>query len=234
VNQHEQCSHNKPTVVIVVPSAVGNFKRRNKVRSGNRGQYARNNPKEAILLFFVGTVRYNASDEVRSAQVEKDLTDEMKIYGDIVIVDFEDVYSNILIKHLAMLQWVVTFCPGTEFVLRTDDDVGADTAKMVGALKRHHKERQDFILGKQHVGQQVTRNKKNAHLYVSRDAFKPDVWPPFVLGGAIGYPLSTVRLLLEAARRLPTVWLDDVFITGVCAGTLGIPTLNDVNFRFDH
>ena len=59
-------------------------------------------------------------------------------------------------------------------------------------------------------------------------------WPPYALGGLLGYPLKTVRLLYEASLRVKTVWLDDVYITGICARFVNVTLVHDSNFVFDH
>ena len=224
VTQGWKCKNSIPKTIIIVPSARQNFSRRQRFRKGPIANYTMNNP-DAVYVFFVG-FGHDAMGE---------LDEEIQTCNDIVLNGFGDTYRNILLKHVSMINWVLHYCPGTEFVLRFDDDVGlkSDLESVIKALERHRKSRTNFILGTQRVGALPNRelgwrNTLTTHEYTS------DVFPPFVLGGAMGYPLSTGRLLYQAARRMKTIWLDDVFITGICAEAVGIPTFNDVNLRFDH
>ena len=139
-------------------------------------------------------------------------------------------------KHLSMMNWILQYCKRAKFVLRFDDDIRLHfpIQKAAKALEQHRKERPNFILGTQRVGDTPSRDTHHPHWLLTKEQYPPDRFPPYVLGGALGYPVSTVRLLYQAAQRIKTVWLDDVFITGICASALNIPTFNDVGFTFIH
>ncbi|XP_005097114.1 beta-1,3-galactosyltransferase 1 [Aplysia californica] len=232
VGREQKCTNMTPEVIITVPSGWGNFEKRQKVRDGPQGKYVRAHSQNALLLFFVGLPP--AGIGKNKTQKWAKLQEESEKYADVVIAYFEDKYRNILFKHLSMLQWVINFCPKAKFVLRTDDDVGVKIDSMLVSLRRHSDERQNFILGKQRVGDAPSRREERPHYYLSEEEYEPDTFPPYVLGGAIGYPVSTVKLLYEVARRTKNVWLDDVFMTGICAAALGIPTFNERSFQFTH
>ncbi|XP_005097116.1 beta-1,3-galactosyltransferase 1 [Aplysia californica] len=232
VGREQKCTNMTPEIIITVPSKWDNFEKRRKVRNGNQGKYARVHSKDALLLFFVGL----PPADMEKNQTEKwaKLQEESEKYTDVVIANFEDKYRNILLKHLSMLQWTIRFCPKTKFVLRTDDDVGIKTDLMMASMRRHRDVRQNFILGTQRVGDSPSRRADRPRFYLSKEEYEPDTFPPYVLGGAIGYPVSTVKLLYEVARRTQSVWLDDVYMTGICATALGIPTFNERSFQFTH
>ena len=69
INRQNICSKVSPEVVIVVPSAIGNFKRRNKTRAGDRGTYVKDSFGKAVMLFFVGV--HNSSD--KRSRIDRDL-----------------------------------------------------------------------------------------------------------------------------------------------------------------
>ena len=89
------------------------------VRKSNRGQYVKNRNNNSTLLFFVGLPK----DDIQSNWIIEHVKKESETYGDIVLINFEDKYKNILRKALAMLRWAIDFCPNAEHVIRTDDDV---------------------------------------------------------------------------------------------------------------
>ena len=231
VSVHSKCEQLNPKVVIVVLSARQNFFKRLDIRDGAIGRFCKIN-RNATLLFFVGTPGQN--ENVPS--ISKRIDYEVKLFNDLIVVDFEDNYTNILQKHLAMMKWIIEFCSKSEFVLRLDDDVTLHNGieKATKAFERHRKKRENFILGTQRVGDVPSRDKGQPHWLLTKEQYPADQFPAYVLGGALGYPVSTIKLLYQAAQRVKTVWLDDVFISGICASALGIPTINDIDFKFHH
>ncbi|KAH9495377.1 hypothetical protein Btru_017601 [Bulinus truncatus] len=225
-NPKNACAVDVPEVLLVVPSAPENFDNRVKVRRSGRGLYAMNGNNRARLLFFVGK-------PARNLTLLQKVNDEAYVYGDIVLMDFVDVYRNILLKAISMLKWAVTYCPGVTYVVRTDDDVKVDIQHLLKVMKRKSEQYENFILGDKKVSWDVVRQNDSKY-YVSLEEFRHTTLPPFALGGLLGYPLSTVSLLYQAALRLKPLWLDDVFITGICAPKVGVPLLNDPDFVFTH
>ena len=225
VSQDWICKNPELQYIIVVPTARANFHRRQKFREGPIANFTKSNPHIAYA-FFVGNRHRRETTNIRRNKIQQ----EVQSNSDIVIGDFEDGYKRILTKHVSMLNWVIKYCPHVKFVLRIDDDIilPHDIHAALLALKRNKQERDNFILGSQRVGDRTWRP------VVPKEDYAPAILPPYVLGGAIGYPVSTVKLLLRAAQRIRTVWLDDMFITGICAKAVGIPTINDVAFRFLH
>jgi len=233
VTLSHKCMKVKPEVIIVIPTARENFQRRTNVRKGTQGQYtrAKSNPKSndfALMIFFVGKPSPN-----EKVNITEKFNEEVSMFNDIVVGDFEDVYHNILTKHVTMLKWVLRFCPRTEFVMRTDDDIHANNiSKMVQEMRKYKVKFENFILGRAGGHSPLTRDPSNVRRYVSRQDYAPDMTPVYVWGAAIGYPLSTVKLLLAAAQRIRKVWLDDVYITGICREALDIPRCDCEAFHF--
>ena len=75
----------------------------------------------------------------------------------------------------------------------------------------------------------VERDNRSKY-FVSEEEFPAKTFPTFALGGLLGYPLKTVILLYEAALRVETLWLDDVYITGLCARRINATVLDDSIF----
>ncbi|XP_013064274.2 beta-1,3-galactosyltransferase 1-like [Biomphalaria glabrata] len=226
-NPKNVCSTDVPEVLLVVPSAPENFENRVKVRRSGRGMYTMNVNNRARLLFFVGKPANN------NRTLQSKVNDEAYVYGDIVQMDFVDVYRNILLKAVSMLKWAATYCPKATYVIRTDDDVKVDVQQLLKVLKRKSEQYENFILGDKKVSWEVVRSNTSKY-FVSQQEYLPSTLPPFALGGLLGYPSSTVSLLYQAALRLKPLWLDDVFITGMCAPKVGVLLLDDPDFVFTH
>lgn len=231
-NPLETCSSGNIKVLFVIPSAPSNFEYRNKVRNGSRGSYIKDSNNHAKLLFFLGEPKLNASNET-DKDVQLQINEEALKYKDIVQDGFEDCYRNMRLKAVSMLRWASTFCEGAQYVIRTDDDVQVDPEKLVAALHRKSLVHSDFILGSIASKWEPIRVKKNKY-FLSEEEYPYSTLPPFVLGGLLGYPMSTVKLLYHAALRTKPLWLDDVFITAICASKVHVPLVDDPDFRFKH
>ncbi|KAH9490147.1 hypothetical protein Btru_042494 [Bulinus truncatus] len=235
VNQHEfryiqnpqnTCNIFQPQVLITVPSAPSNFEKRQNVRNSIRELLANNRSSNNILLmFFIG----RASNEVNQQKIDLESAE----HGDIVQETFKDTYRNIRYKAVSMLKWANMFCQSALYVIRTDDDVKVDIPPMIERLKSTKSQYDNFILGHVLYNDDPARNPRSKwHLPYSE--FPGKKLPPYALGGALGYPMLTVRLLYQAALRVPPVWLDDLYITGICAPRIGAKLFNDSAFRFKH
>ena len=49
--------------------------------------------------------------------------EESDKYSDLVITEHFDTYNNLTLKTLAAFDWMLTFCPQAEYLLKTDDDM---------------------------------------------------------------------------------------------------------------
>ena len=228
IHSSNSCAGKNVNTLFVVPSAPDYFDKRQKVRKSDRGQYVRNRYNNATLLFFVGLPK----DNVQSNWITEAIKRESEKYGDIVLINLEDTYTNILQKTLAILHWAIDVCPNAAQVIRTDDDVNVTVTDLVETMNRVHKVHTNFILGQKIINDVPARSNNKWHL--SEQEYPYSTFPPYVLGGLIGYPMSTVRLLYEATLRLKRIWLDDVYVTGLCSKKLNISVLEDKKFVFEH
>ena len=223
--------HRDVHLLFVIPSAPGNARRRDKVRASGLYSYAKNPANKAAVLFFIG-----APDPLKnsSASIQLGIDSEVRLHQDIVQLEFTDVYKNILVKAVSMLRWAAEFCSSAKYVIRTDDDVRINVTKLVKAVQEVGGQKDNFILaGYLAVNYWVFRDK-NSKYFISKKEYPHAKWPPFALGGLIGYPLKTVRLLYEATLRVKRVWLDDVFVTGICAKKVGAVLVQHDLFKFKH
>ena len=99
------------TLLITVISAPDHVAEREAIRRG-WGDMASKMAKVA-LVFIVGL----QEDKIA------DLQDESDQHGDLVITEHFDSYNNLTLKTLAAFDWMLTFCPKTQYLLKTDDDM---------------------------------------------------------------------------------------------------------------
>ena len=114
-----QICPNKPRtlLLITVISAPHHVKERDAIRKG-WGATALAMPKVA-LVFLVG----------QNESLLTDLIDESDHNQDLVITNHVDSYQNLTLKTLAAFDWMRTFCPKAEYLLKTDDDMFIQVVK---------------------------------------------------------------------------------------------------------
>ena len=98
-------------ILILITSAPQNNLARIAIRE-TWLKYTRQNKGVIRYAFLLGT-----SPEDQEIKKENSQT------KDIILGNFHDAYSNLTYKTLIGLQWALTFCNQTKFVMKTDDDM---------------------------------------------------------------------------------------------------------------
>ncbi|KAK0068000.1 beta-1 3-galactosyltransferase 1 [Biomphalaria pfeifferi] len=226
-NPSTACAENMNRVLFIVPSKPTNFDHRNKVRQSERGKFVNLTENGSKLFFFLGRVPGG------SQKIQRLIEEEIVTYRDIVQIDFLDTYANILQKTVSMLHWVTHFCSNASFVVRTDDDVKVNVTDIISALEEKRRTFRHFLLGEIQEGWEPIRNRHSKY-FLSMTEYPHPLLPRFAIGGLLGFPAATAALLYQCALRLKPIWLDDVFISGLCAPKVGVTLIGDPRFSFKH
>ncbi|EDX04176.1 beta-1,3-galactosyltransferase 2 [Drosophila simulans] len=151
--------------------------------------------------------------------INKALTQENFIYGDLIRGNFIDSYNNLTLKTISTLEWADVHCPKAKYILKTDDDMFINVPKLLTFLDKHKDKR--TIYGRLAKKWKPIRNKKSKY-YVSVDQFAAGVFPSFTTGPAYVLTGDIVHELY--VRSLKTVYLklEDVFTTGIVAKSLNV------------
>lgn len=230
INPLHVCSNKQVEIVLCVVSAVKNAHLRHKFRYGIKSGYSGiwNEINQAALVFFLGL-----PSGANSQSLQERVDNESLVYGDIVQATYVDTYRNLSIKTVSILKWVSIHCSNANFVIKTDDDCDVNIPLMVTELRRKQTEIPLFILGK--VSRKLTPVRiVKSKWYIPRSLYGADRYPTFMYGGSQGYPTAVAKLLYEASLRIPLFYLEDVYISGICAHMLNIPRFDSPAFYFSH
>lgn len=113
-----------PRVVILVKSAMENFKRRNAIR-GSWGYEKRFSDVIIRTVFLLGV----PTDDRQHVQKMIDI--EADHFKDVVQSNFLDTYYNNTIKTMMGFRWAVEFCPKSRFYMFVDDDFYVSTKNVL-------------------------------------------------------------------------------------------------------
>lgn len=206
-------------VVIIVCSSVPNFDSRLAIRS-TWGQYA-SRVQNVQLFFLLGK---SSNDSLNLAVAE-----ESEQHQDIIQHDFLDTYNNLTLKSVMLLKWVSQRCANAQYVMKTDDDMFVNVPNLVKLLK--NKGHKKLLIGCLIKGA-VPVKDWNSKWFVPEVVFPGRIYPPYLSG--TGYVMSQdlVRVLYNTALNTPFFYLEDIFITGVCARRAGLNPVNNEGFKF--
>lgn len=197
------CNEDEGLLLILVHSATDHFSQRKTIRE-TWGQ----SDDDIKLLFLVGTVE--------NAAIQEKIQEENKAHNDIMQGSFLDTYHNLTYKHVMALKYVVYHCPRTQFVLKVDDDVFVNVPTLKNFLGSYicQNGKRTKILCSRLKNPPVLREGKWA---TSLEEYPEDNYPTHCGGFAIIYPRDVILSLYTEAQRTRFFWVDDVFVSGICA-----------------
>ncbi|CAH1781651.1 unnamed protein product [Owenia fusiformis] len=208
------CSTNNSTtqvkLLIIILTAVSETHNRTTVRK-TWTSISNKNTGELRYVFVLGKHAKDPTWNMRALE-------EAKIYGDIIIKDFMDVYNNLTLKTMSGLKWASDFCSNAKYVMKTDTDTYVNTPKLLQLIDSFEIENE--IIGKcaQHI---IPRRNETLKYYVSPVQYPHLTYPPYCLGGA-GYvtTMEVVKGIARVSPNIPFFFFEDVYV-GLCNEALG-------------
>lgn len=231
INEHKYNYINNPknactksmTNLVAVISSIINFDRRRMIRRTKGTQ-----PVEVIFyLFFLGK-------SFHLLNLQQRVDEEAVRYDDIVQEDYEDSERNLSLKSVSILKWVSENCPDVQYVLKKDDDVILDVEGAFSALSVKEKDYKHFIMGNSKYLIEGPIRDEVSKYFTSVSEYKAAFFPVFAHGPAYGFPKRTAAMLYQMSLRTKLFWLEDVYITGICAYRANIPVFFNKAFIYKH
>ncbi|CAF1028481.1 unnamed protein product [Adineta steineri] len=219
-------------LLIYIISKAEHIERRKRIRRtwANKNRYGQ--LLQTCFIFLIG-YQTNYSQSIRS---------EARIYNDIIQLNIDETYQNIIYKEIGALKWSQIYASHVPYLFKTDDDIIVDTLLLSDIVKyfldsnidhsdyiQRHEDVQNFISeitmdnrynlfrGIYLNGYKTIRRGKFA---LNNIAWNSDYLPAYCSG--VGYIFSSFirdRLyrasLCYAMENIP--WMSDLFISGFLA-----------------
>lgn len=210
-------------LLVVVCSAVENVEARQAVRDS----WARDVDRLAgvRVVFLLGQLA-NVSKQER-------VVEESVKYGDLVQEDFLDSYANLTVKSVMLLKWFSQSCDsggrGPQYILKTDDDMYINLVKLWELVQANKKPK--LLMGSLICNAVPIKDPYNKW-YVPKYMFNERHYPNYLSG--TGYLMSKAALLAlyRAALEAPLFHLEDIYITGILAKTVGLRPQDNIGFSY--
>ncbi|KAH9490055.1 hypothetical protein Btru_039063 [Bulinus truncatus] len=215
-------------LVLCVLSRRWNYITRHTIRK-TWGSYAQVPSNNATLIFFLGSEHpsTNISDSVQPL-----VDHEAELFGDILQEDYIDSYYNLTLKSMSILRWISLYCPNSKFLLKSDDDMYINVPLLhhtLNGMTASNTTGSKFIVG--HVVYNGLPDRwTSSKFYVSMSVYNKTVYPTYATGPAYAMTTQTAKLLYSVSWNFSYFFLEDVFITGMCADVADVPRVDDARF----
>ncbi|XP_067683593.1 beta-1,3-galactosyltransferase 1-like [Haliotis asinina] len=203
-----QCFKVTVNVLIVVHSDPRNVEKRAVIRN-TWGSVSKFRNSSVACVFMMG----------QRNDIQRELVQESRLFGDIVQGNFEDSYDNLTYKHVMALHWVIAQCHGVRTIVKLDDDVFLDIFKLV-----------DFSVTTGHYHNSLYCNilqngrpyRREGKWITSREDYPFEFYPSYCEGMAYIFSVDEAKRLVKASENTRFYWIDDVYVTGILAHKAGI------------
>ena len=218
LNANKTClARSEVILLIIVKSAVGNFKKRRIVRE----TWGKDAAKRGYRLVFL--LGYSANYDIF-------INYENTIFDDLIQYNFDDTYENNTTKLKMALIWILKFCSQAKYIALVDDDMYVNIPNTIGFIKRAGKDEylySGFLIDKP----RPIRNPSSKH-YIPESRYPFDCFPPYIAGASIFLNQHTVEMFVRVMPFVPEIPFDDVYV-GFLAQKLRIKPSKTTLVRLD-
>ncbi|KAH9366294.1 hypothetical protein HPB48_010291 [Haemaphysalis longicornis] len=127
-----------------------------------------------------------------------------------------------------MVRWSSEYCLGAQFVLKIDDDMLLNVWGLADRVRRLHGVNQTMWGMVTH--ELEPHRNRTSKWYVSAREYRNSSYPAFLSGPSYLLSGDCAPLLLGGSAAVPYLHLEDVFLTGIVAGKMGIKIVHDEGF----
>lgn len=226
--ENTTCS-SKIEVFIAIMSDLGHGDKRFAQRRLVYYLNARNLNKNFRTIFFVGISPHENPN--KHTQLQNSLLEESAKHHDIVQVNVRETLRQNVIKTISVLHWIKRYCAHSDMIIFQEENVLMNIPFVSIQLYKLKFLHEHFVIGSLQEGKVPNYQNQKSPLYTSEQEYHNATFPPFIHKSLFGMPTSTAMMLYEQAKRTPILYIQDVFLTGVCSQKLGIPIIDNNIFH---
>ncbi|RZB41455.1 Galactosyl T domain containing protein, partial [Asbolus verrucosus] len=202
-------------LLVMVHSAPSNSKNRTAIRK-SWGRSEKTSKHNASVYFLLGLTS-DSNLQVNSPEpiLKKEIDAENAEFGDIIQEGFVDSYNNLTLKSLMMLKLANLHCKrSVEYLLKVDDDSLVNIAVIVSTLVKEGDP--ELLMGSTKNNRKPNRNPSRK-LYAPYYLYSDPSYPDYFSGGGYWMAMNVAKKLYKQALKTPLFYIEDVYITGICA-----------------
>ena len=198
------CSKNHITLLVLIKSEAKSIARRKLVRA-TWGRYEDIKETHHFRKFFL-------IGNVKSKELQAFVSEEEKVFADIIRGDFADTFYNLSEKAEVGFEWSYKHC-SFEYLLETDDDVFINIPLILQMINDHIFPKTDVYFGNVKENDSVIREKTGrfAKYSVSFEEYAGSKYQTYCSGGAYILSSDVIQKILPFIKQHPFI-LDDVYV----------------------
>ncbi|XP_076023617.1 beta-1,3-galactosyltransferase 2 [Genypterus blacodes] len=215
-NQPAVCRDKSPFLVFLVPIGPGQVAERGAIRAtwGAPGP-------DTLTLFFVGLPQVDRASETQNL-----LDQESRKHADIIQMNFLDIYHNLVIKTMMMMNWLAIYCPNSSFGMKVDADIFVNVFYLLRQLRSSPWH--SFITGSV-IRDGKPRRGRTSKWYLPKLSYAKDSFPVYVSGAGYVFSTDLASRITWASRFVRMIPLEDVYV-GLCLQVLGVQPVYSRSF----
>uniref|UniRef100_F7BIY0 Hexosyltransferase n=1 Tax=Ornithorhynchus anatinus TaxID=9258 RepID=F7BIY0_ORNAN len=218
MNEEDKCKDKNPFLILLICTKASEKEQRDSIRKtwGNESLVA---GYLVVRLFMLGN-----HDPIYTPGIQN----ESKEYHDIIQQNFLDTYNNLTLKVTMGMEWVTTYCPHANFVMKTDTDMFVNTEYLIQKLLVTISPTRLFFTGCVMRNHKPIRNKQSKW-YMPVEVYPQDRYPDFCSGTGYVFSASIAEKILNASLSIKYLHLEDVYV-GLCLHRNKIPVASPPGF----
>lgn len=183
--------------------------------------------KNMTVVFVLGSLMLEQGKSRRGKEDMEELLLEQQHNNDILMFDFIDHYTNLTLKTINVLRWFAS--TNMSFLVKCDADVLVNWQVILGLVDDTRRVvGNEFILGNR-IGNLPQRNVESKWFMPNR-VYNGTEYPDFVSGTAYVMTAGAAKQIISKYYHLSYLYLEDVFITGVCRAAAHITLVPSEKF----
>ena len=216
------CSKNHITLLVLIKSEAKSIARRKLVRA-TWGRYEDIKETHHFRKFFL-------IGNVKSKELQAFVSEEEKVFADIIRGDFADTFYNLSEKAEVGFEWSYKHC-SFEYLLETDDDVFINIPLILQMINDQIFPKTDVYFGNVKENDSVIREKTGrfAKYSVSFEEYAGSKYQTYCSGGAYILSSDVIQKILPFIKQHPFI-LDDVYV-GMLVFNAGVKPMRYEGFR---
>ncbi|XP_069131385.1 beta-1,3-galactosyltransferase brn-like [Argopecten irradians] len=214
-------STHKVFLLFMIKSAPGNFARRQSIRETwvNTAYFKADVIRHAFLLA-----------RTLNETIKERITQEKQQHRDIIEMSFVDSYYNNTFKTIGGINWCVSHCSASEFVMLVDDDMYLATDYLLSYLHGFPKNNiRSLFAGRMGLNLTTERGPQQKW-YMSVADYPYKTYPPFICAGATIMSMEFVKRLQVGIQFTKKFKFDDIFLA-IVVHKLGVKPINLPNIH---
>ncbi|XP_060072686.1 beta-1,3-galactosyltransferase brn-like [Ylistrum balloti] len=206
------------TLLILVKSSVRNIFMRNAIRN----TWAGNVGKNIKVLFMLGY----------SPSLKDTIAMEMGAFGDLIMENFIDAYSNNTLKSMMGFNWAVNKCSSANVILFIDDDHFPNLHNILSYLRSLNPDRMDKLYVGYRINKGSVYRNRRSPWRIPWKVYPYNHWPPYLRGGAFLISQKIARQFSVAFPYVKYLHVDDSYL-GLVSLKLNIIPQHDARFMME-